>query len=236
MSPTVLGEPLLASALMFAGHFGVGFGAKAAAPRVSLGTLFLAAQFVDLLWPTLLLLGVEHVEIRPGITRVTPLDFVDYPVTHSLAMGIVWGILIGGLFWTLRRSVRGALVVGALVPSHWLLDLVVHRPDLPLAPGLDVKLGLGLWSSLPGSIAAELLALGVGVLLYVRATRPRDRTGTWALWGLIAFLLVIQISNYLGPPPPDVRAIAIVGHAQWLLVAWGYWLDRHRVPRAESAG
>lgn len=217
---------------MFAGHFGVGFGAKEAAPRLSLGTLFLAAQFVDLLWPTLLLLGLERVEVRPGITRVTPLDFVDYPISHSLVMGVVWGLVLGGLVWAVRRSARGALVVAILVASHWTLDLVVHRPDLPLAPGLATRVGFGLWSSLPGSIAAEILVLGLGVALYARATRPLDRAGSLGLWGLVAFLLGIQLSSFLGPPPPGTRAIAVVGQAQWLLVGWGYWIDRHREARA----
>ena len=117
---------------MFVGHFGVGFAAKAAAPRVSLGTLFLAAQLVDLLWPTLLLLGLEKVEIRPGITRVTPLDFVSYPISHSLLMAVVWAALFAGAYLLLRRHAAGALVAFAAVVSHWLLDLATHRPDLPL--------------------------------------------------------------------------------------------------------
>jgi len=221
---------------MFVGHFGVGLGAKAAAPRLSLGTLFLAAQFVDLLWPTLLLLGLERVEIRPGITRVTPLDFVSYPISHSLLMGVVWGLVLGGAVRALGRSTRSAVVVGLAVVSHWVLDLVVHRPDLPLAPGLATRVGLGLWDSLPATLAVELLVLGAGVALYLRTTRARDRVGTIAFWSLLALLLAIEISNLLGPPPPGVTAIAIVGQAQWLLVAWGYWIDRHREARTASAG
>ncbi|HSM15205.1 MAG TPA: hypothetical protein VLA66_14140 [Thermoanaerobaculia bacterium] len=217
---------------MFAGHFGAGFGAKAAAPRLSLGTLFLAAQFVDLLWPTLLLLGLEQVEIRPGITRVTPLDFVSYPISHSLAMGVVWGLVLGGIVRALGRTTRSAVVVGLAVASHWLLDLIVHRPDLPLAPGLATKVGLGLWGSLPATLAVELVILGAGVAVYLRATRARDRAGTIGLWSLVACLLAIELSNLLGPPPPSVTAIAVVGQAQWLLVAWGYWIDRHREVRA----
>jgi len=213
---------------MFAGHFGVGFGAKAAAPKLSLGTLFLAAQFVDLLWPTLLLVGLERVEIRPGITSVTPLDFVSYPITHSLLMAAVWGLVLGGVVRLAGRSARSAVVVGLAVVSHWFLDLVVHRPDLPLVPGAETKLGLGLWDSLPATLAVELVGLGVGVALYLRATRAKDRAGSLGLWGLVALLLAIQLANLFGPPPPDVRAIAVVGHAQWLLVAMAYWIDRHR--------
>ena len=124
---------------MFLGHFGVGFGAKAAAPKASLGTLFLAAQFVDLLWPTLLLVGLEKVVIAPGITRVTPLDFTDYPITHSLIAAIVWAALFAGAYFLMRKYPKGAWICGAAVLSHWVLDLLTHRPDLPLVPGGTAK-------------------------------------------------------------------------------------------------
>lgn len=219
---------------MFLGHFGAGFAGKAAAPRVSLGTLFLAAQFLDLLWPTLLLAGLERVEIAPGATRVTPLDFVHYPISHSLLAAALWGLAIGGVFWLVRRSARGAPVVGALVVSHWLLDLVVHRPDLPLVPG-GARLGLGLWHSLPATLVVELAVFAVGLALYLRRTRARDRAGSLGLWALVAFLLLIYAANLLGPPPPSVAAIAWAGQAQWLLVAWAYWLDRRRESIAPPA-
>lgn len=212
---------------MFIGHFAVGMGAKALAPRVSLGTLFLAAQFVDLLWPTLLVLGIERVRIDPGATRVTPLDFVYYPVSHSLAITILWGLAFALVYQALRRYPRGAVVLGAAVVSHWLLDAVVHRPDLPLYPGGPL-IGLGLWSTYVGTLAVELPIFAAGVALYLRATRARDATGTWAFWGLVAFLGAIYAANFFSPPPPSVQAIAWVGHAQWLLVAWAYWVDRHR--------
>jgi hypothetical protein len=168
------------------------------------------------------------VEIAPGATRVTPLDFVSYPISHSLLAVVLWGLALGGVFWLARRSVRGAAVVGALVVSHWLLDLVVHRPDLPLVPGGGARLGLGLWHSLPATLVFELTVLGVGLALYLRRTRARDRAGSLGLWGLVAFLVAIYAANLLGPPPPSVAAIAWAGQAQWLLVAWAYWLDRHR--------
>ncbi|TNE64085.1 MAG: hypothetical protein EP344_04015 [Bacteroidetes bacterium] len=217
---------------MFIGHFALGFGAKAAAPRVSLGALFLAVQFVDLLWPTLLLLGLEQVTIEPGITVVTPLNFTHYPISHSLLMGGVWALVIGGLYWLLTRYPRGAWVVGACVVSHWLLDLVVHRPDLPLTFAESPLLGLGLWNSKAGTVVVELGLLATGIWLYLRTTVARNRTGTYALWGLVAFLLITYVSNLFGPPPPDVQSIAIVGHAQWLLVLWGYWVDKNREIRA----
>ena len=219
---------------MFVGHFGVGFGAKAAAPRVSLGTLLLAAQLVDLLWPAFVLLGLEEVRIDPGNTAVTPLDFVRYPYTHSLLTGIGWGVLLGLAYLVHRRLWRGAVVVTAVVVSHWVLDWISHRPDLPLVPG-GIKVGLGLWNSVPATVAVESLIFASGVTLYLRATRARDRVGHWALWALIAFLAIAYVGNLAGPPPPSPLAIGWVGLAMWLLVPWGYWIDRHRELVARSS-
>ena len=214
---------------MFIGHFGVGFGAKAAAPRVSLGTLLLAAQFVDLLWPIFVLLGLESVRIDPGNTAVTPLDFVSYPLTHSLLTGVVWGVLLGCAYLVHRRWMRGAVVITAAVVSHWVLDWISHRPDLPLVPG-GTKVGLGLWNSLPATVVVESLIFVAGIALYLGATRARDRVGHWALWSLIALLVIAYVGNLVGPPPPSVNTLAWVGVAMWLLVPWGYWIDRHREP------
>ncbi len=212
---------------MFLGHFGVGFGPKRAAPRTSLGTLFLGAQFVDLLWPSLLLLGVEQVRIQPGITRVTPFDFVSYPISHSLALAVVWGIAVGGVYWAVRRYRTGALVVGAAVVSHWVLDLVVHRPDLPLVPG-GPKVGLGLWNSLPATLAVEAAIFLVGLAIYLRCTRAADRVGRYGLWALVVFLVVVYVGNVTGPPPSSVQAVAWLGQAQWLIIVFAYWIDAHR--------
>ncbi len=213
---------------MFLGHFAVGFAAKRYAPRASLGTLFLAAQFIDLLWPLLVLAGIERVRIAPGITVVTPLDFEHYPWSHSLLMVLVWGVLFAAVYFLIRRDRRGGLVLGLAVVSHWVLDWLTHRPDLPLAPGAE-RVGLGLWNSFAGTLVVELGLFALGVYLYVRATRARDRVGSWALWSLVVFLAAIYAGNLFGAPPPDAMAIAWAGQAQWLLVAWGYWVDRHRV-------
>jgi hypothetical protein len=217
---------------LFIGHFGFAFGAKRAARGVSLGTLFLAAQFIDLLWPALLLLGVERVRIAPGITAVTPLDFEYYPISHSLLAVAGWAVLVGGAHFLLRRRSRAALVLAALVVSHWLLDLLVHRPDLPLLPGTSRFVGLGAWSSLPLTLAIEVPIFLLGVWLYARTTVANNSRGRWGLWGLVAFLLVIYAGNLTGGPPPSVAAIAWLGQLQWLLVLWAYWVDRHRAMRA----
>jgi hypothetical protein len=214
---------------MFLGHFGIGFGAKAAAPKVSLGTLFLAAQFIDLLWPTLLMLGIERVEILSGGSQHPPLDFIYYPFSHSLLAVMIWAVLFAAAYYAIRRNRIGAMVLGLAVISHWLLDLIVHYPDLPLYPGDSPLLGFAVWSSPIFEMALEFSIFALGLWLYLRTTKAIDATGKWALWSLVAFLVAIHLGNSFGPPPPSVTALALVGQAQWLLVAWGYWVDRHRV-------
>jgi len=213
---------------MFIGHFGLAFAARRSTPRLSLGTAFLAAQFLDLLWPTLLLVGAESVRIQPGATAVTPLLFEHYPWSHSLLMTIAWSIAVGGIYGAMRGNLRGAVIVGLLVLSHWLLDALVHESDLPLAPGVGTLVGLGLWNSRAGTLLAEVPIFLIGVWLYARGTRALDRIGTFGLVGLVLFLVLVYAANLSGPPPPGVTAIAWVGQAQWLLVAWAYWVDGHR--------
>lgn len=220
---------------MFIGHFAAGFAAKALvkkqAPALSLGTAFLAAQFIDLLWPTLLLAGIERVEIDPGNTAFTPLDFVFYPISHSLVAVVFWASFFAMAYVLIRRNVTGAVTLGLLVLSHWILDLVTHRPDLPLVPGGRVFVGLGLWNSVTATLLVEVLLFAGGVWLYARSTVAKNRTGTWSLWTLVAFLGVVYLANVFGPPPPGPGAIAIAGHAMWLTVLWGYWVDRNRLVR-----
>ncbi|HZW21552.1 hypothetical protein [Noviherbaspirillum sp.] len=213
---------------MFIGHFGIGFGAKAAAPKVSLGTLFLAAQFIDLIWPTLLLLGVETVRIAPSAHSITPLVFEHYPISHSLLGAAGWGVVVGVLYGWLRKDWRGAWLVGALVVSHWLLDAIVHLPDLPLYPGSETFAGMGLWASLPLTLAVELPLFLLGVWLYARSTQAVNAKGKWGFVSLVGFLLLVHAGNLFGEPPPSADAIAWVGQSQWLLVLWAYWVDRHR--------
>lgn len=214
---------------MFIGHFGVAFAAKKLAPAVSLGTLFAAAQLADLLWPLLVLAGVERFEIRPGITEVTPLDFEHYPYSHSLVALCAWALAAGFTY----RIVRGGSwrvfgVIAALVVSHWVLDAVAHRPDMPLSIGEETKVGLGLWNSIASTLVVELALFALCVAFYARITRAVDRIGTWGLASLAAVFVLIYLANLFGPPPPSVQAVAWSALGMWLFVAWGYWVDRHR--------
>jgi hypothetical protein len=214
---------------MFIGHVAVALAAKRVAPSVSLGTLFFACEWVDLVWPLFLLAGLERVEIKPGITAFTPLDFVSYPWTHSLAMGVVWAAAFGALYFLLKKNKRAALLIAAVLLSHWFLDLVAHRPDLPLAPGSETRWGLGLWNSISATLFVEASLFAAAVLFYVSRTRALDRVGRWGLWGLLAFLLVAYVGAAFGPPPPSVAAIAWAGLIGGAVTGFlGYWIDCHR--------
>jgi hypothetical protein len=217
---------------VFIGHFAIALAAKPAAPRASLGTLFLACELVDLLWPVFLLVGVERVAIRPGITAFTPLDFVHYPWTHSLLMSALWALGFSVLYFLIRKQTREAVILGLVVLSHWFLDLIMHRPDLPLVPGGAEKFGLGLWNSVAGTLAVEMALFIAAIFFYIRKTRALDRAGSWGFWLLVAFLLIAYLGAAFGAPPPSVEAIAWVGIAGGAVTcAWGYWLDRHRAAR-----
>lgn len=216
---------------MFIGHFALGMAAKKFAPKTSLATLFLSVQFADLLWPVLLILGVEHVRIAPGITVLTPLDFYDYPISHSLVMGVVWGLLLALIYYAMRRDRTGAAVIGAGVLSHWVLDVVTHRPDMPVMPGSQLHAGMGLWNHPIAAILLESLMYIAGIIIYVRSTWAVDRTGTYAFWALAIFLAISWIAA-LTSVPPNESALGWGGLSLWLIIGWGYWIDKHRTGSA----
>ena len=215
---------------MFIGHFAVAFAAKRAAPRTSLGVLVAAAQLLDLVWPVLVLAGIERVRVEPGNTAFTPLDFVSYPWSHSLLTAAAWSGLAGAVYWLAARYCRGAWVVGLAVFSHWLLDFISHRPDLPLYPGSGTFAGLGLWNSVAGTVAVEAAMFAGGVWLYAAETRGKDRIGRIGFRAFVAFLAATYIMNLAGPPPPNGQAVAAAGLAAYLFVIWAAWFDRHRTP------
>jgi|SRR5882762_1900275 len=212
---------------MLIGHFAIGLAAKRVSPRTSIGTLFAAAQLADLIWPVLLMVGVETVRVDPGNTAFTPLDFVSYPWTHSLLMACFWAAGFALAYRARTKWTRGAWVVAVLVLSHWVLDMVTHHPDLPLAPGA-VKVGLGLWNSVAATVIVEGSLFAFGVFVYATTTRARNRIGRLAFWALVIFLVAIYIANMVGPPPPSARAVSLVTLLMWLFIPWGVWIDRNR--------
>jgi hypothetical protein len=217
---------------MFLGHYGAALALKRAEPKVSLGTLFLAVQLVDLLWSAFVLLGWERVRIVPGIAAASPFEFLYYPISHSLLAGALWALVAAGLYytWPTRDTARhwqAAAVVGAAVLSHWLLDLIVHLPDLPLTGAEDSpKLGLGLWRSLPATLAVELLVFGIGLLIYVRHGSRRHPVRRGRLAVVVGILLVSFLSSFAAPPP-GVVPMAVTALVFFpAIAALAGWADR----------
>jgi LexA-binding, inner membrane-associated putative hydrolase len=221
---------------MFIGHFAVGFAAKKFAPRASLAPLIAAPLFLDILWPPFLLLGWEHVQIDPGNTRYMPLDLSDYPWSHSLLMSIVWATAFAVIYHLITHYRPGTIAIWIGVVSHWVLDWITHRPDMPLYPAGGPKLGLGLWNSVPGTMMVELSMFAVGILLYMQTTRARDRIGRYAFAVFLALLLVLYIGDRFSPPPASVSEIAWPGVALTVIVLpWTWWFDEHRDLRQMNA-
>lgn len=216
---------------MFVGHYAVAFASKRLAPRTSLGALIAAASLLDLLWPIFILLGWEQVRIQPGNTAFTPLDFVSYPISHSLVAAIGWATLVALLYYLLARYGRGALLIWVGVVSHWVLDWISHRPDMPLYPG-GPRFGLGLWNSVIATVIVEGLMYAIGVGIYLRVTRAKDGIGKWGFLSFVIAVSLVYVANIFSPPPPSVRMLGIGALALGVfMVLWAWWADRHRAAR-----
>jgi hypothetical protein len=220
---------------VFIGHFAVGFAAKRWAPRTNLGLLLLAPLLLDVLWPVFVLAGIERFEITPSDNPFLTLTFTQYPWSHSLLLALLWALLLGALYRALGGTTRIALLLGLGVLSHWVLDWITHRPDLPLWPGGPLT-GLGLWRSVPGTVAVESVLLLLGALLYFRASRARDAVGKLGPWLYFALLYGLYLLSLVGPPPPAGahRMVAAVGLLAVLLLPLAGWIDRHRVAVAAT--
>jgi membrane-bound metal-dependent hydrolase YbcI (DUF457 family) len=213
---------------MVIGHFGFGLGAKKYAPKLSLGLIFLAVQFADLLWPDLILLNIEKVRIQPEDAKF-PLDFIYYPFSHSLLISIFWAAVFGLIYWLIKKDRVSATVLGICVLSHWFLDLIVHKPDLPLYPGSSVLLGFGLWNWPWLTALTEGIIFFTGMIFYLQTTRARNPAGKWGFWLMIILLIVGHIAGVLSPPPGTVTAIGWGTQALWVYVLLGFWVDHNRV-------
>jgi len=217
---------------VFIGHFALGFAAKRIAPRTSLGTLLAAPELADILFPLFVVLGWEKVAFTSAASPFLSITLDQYPISHSLVALIAWGIAFALLYRWRTGYGRGAVVVALLVVSHWALDFVTHRPDMPLYPG-GPRLGLELWASVPGTLIVEGLLFVAGVAIYARATQARDAVGRWAFRGLVLLLLALYVASLFSPPPPPGNEFAVVGLILTVVfVGLGVWVDRHREVRA----
>ena len=221
---------------MFLGHYGVALALKRAEPKVSLGTLFLAVQLADLLWGAFLLLGWERARIVPGYTPVTPLEFLSYPISHSLVAALLWGIAGAALYysWPTRDTARhwqASVLVGVAVFSHYPLDLLVHVPDLPLAGQNSAKLGLGLWNHPGATMLAELLVLAAGLAVYVIFRSYRHPVRVPRIVFVTLLLVATYFASRFGPLPPNMTTVAVSDIVFVLLIAaLAAWADRQATP------
>lgn len=210
---------------MFIGHYGIGLLAKKNKQLPSLAMMFIAVQLLDLIWPVLVLFGIESLSIDPGNTKLTHLNFEFYPYSHSLFMALIWSIILGLFYFLFTKNKNGSLVLGGLVMSHWILDFITHRPDLPLSPFTDLKVGLGLWNYPVLEIILELSLFGIGAFLYFKSSNFKRKI---AFWLLILFLLIVHMMNLFSPPPPSVMAVAWSANLMWLIVIWAWWIEKKR--------
>jgi hypothetical protein len=195
-----------------------------------------ATLFLHNHWHVFILLPIEHARIAPGDTAVFPMDLYDYPYSHSLLLAVVWSIA-GGIAacFGLGRQRLVSVVIAFGIFSHWVLDWITHRPDLALYPGSPIRLGLGLWNSVPATVAVEGSVFVAGVAAYARCTRRSRPGGSVAFWAFVGFLSVAYVANLVGPPPPSVTAVGIVGIVSTVVfLAWIAWFDRRREAWARS--
>lgn len=223
---------------MFIGHFAVGFAAKRITPRTPLALLLTAGFLLDLVFPPLVLLGWEQMRMDPGRSGFLAIELVNMPFSHSLLAAVGWAVLLALPYFAWRRDGRGALVLALLVVSHWVLDMVTHRPDMAVFLSGGPRLGLGLWYSTVGTLVVEGGLFAGSVWLYASATRPTDSTGSIALWSLVGLLSVMYVGLLFGPPPPNTEIMSYLTLSGWLVPFWAQWIERHRalVPAATSPG
>jgi len=219
---------------MFVGHLAVGLTGKRIEPKISLGTWILAALLADMIVFPLLIAGIERFRALPGVTANRMVG--DMPYSHSLLMDVVWAGLFAGAYFIGRRDPRGAWLLFAAVLSHWVLDFVSHRPDMLLAPGTNAVFGLGLWNSIPATLMVEGGLWILAIIIYVRATRPNKRAGTYAFWIGIVLLALTWYGNITSGMDPNPVHAGISGLIFFSLVAaWAYWINWLRPAAASRA-
>jgi hypothetical protein len=211
---------------MFVGHYGVALAARRTSPRLSLALLFLAVQFLDVLFAVFVLLGIEKLKIVHGFTAYNPYDLYWMPYTHSLVGALGWSALAGWAFWVAARRLPArerrlaSLVLGAAVFSHFVLDVPMHTPDMPLWPGAGApKIGLGLWNHRFASILAEIVVLVAGGWIYLRGSRPRSHFARIGTIAFAIFLAALTVATPFQPDPPSPRGFAIFALAAYFALA-----------------
>ncbi len=216
---------------MFVGHYAASLALKKFEKRASLGLLFLAVQFVDILFFPLVLLGIERMNVVENFTQSTHFELEYMPFTHSLLASILWAGAAYGLFrWVIVKKNSVALIVALAVFSHWLFDLIVHTPDLPLSSDASLKFGFGLWNNAMATYALEAVILLSALWLYLRSTSAMTTVGKYGMTVFVILMLSINVVNIFGPLQGDSKLIlAISALTSYLLfAAVAFWLDTKR--------
>lgn len=212
---------------MFIGHFAPALIAAARPRAAGLGTLFVAAQLVDIGFAILLIPGIEAMRIAPGITAMNPMDLHHMPYTHSLLGALIWAAVFGAVVWFATKRKEAAIGAALVVASHWFIDLIVHIPDLTLY-GMPPKLGLGLWNHPLAAMPLEILLIGGAFLYYLRRTAaPQGNRRLWLLAGLLVFA---QAVDWFGPKEPaySLAVPATMLFAYALLAGTAAWAGANR--------
>jgi hypothetical protein len=216
---------------MFVGHYAASLALKRFEKRASLGVLFLAVQFVDIVFFPLVLLGIERLNIVENFTQSTHFELEYMPYTHSLAAFLIWsGLAYALVRWVLVKSHSVALVVALAVMSHWLLDVIVHTPDLPLWSDSSLKLGIGLWNNAVATYVLEAVLLLAGLWLYLSATTAVTKAGRYGMSVFVVLLILVNIQNIFGPLQGDSKMVLATTAltAYLLFAAVAFWLDKKR--------
>ena len=222
---------------MLVGHCAIALAGKRAEPALSLGTLMTAAVFSDVLGFVLILFGVEHWTLKPGNAGINAVDLDRIAWSHGLLPDLLWAALFAGGYFLWRRHASAAWILFAAVISHWVLDFISHRADMPITPGLTARFGLGLWTSVPATLVVEGLLWLIAIAIYVGATRSTKRAGIYVFWAMIAFLTLSWMNNIMATPPAGSLSAAAIASLSFflLLVAWAFWMDSARKPAVNGA-
>lgn len=212
----------LYNVLMFIGHFAVGIAGRRLTPHAGLGWWLTSVIFLDMVWPVLVLLGLEHVEIVQSSNPFLTLAFTDYPISHSLVGAAAWAAIFAGVWRLVKGGAGGAWLLAGGVLSHWVLDVASHLPDMPVLPH-GPYLGLGLWKSVAATVIVETAMFAGAIAYYARRGSTR-----LAFWILVAVLYALYVVSVVSPPPPSVTAVAWTGIVAWLFIPWAWWADRPR--------
>jgi len=214
---------------MHVGHFAAGFIGKRIEPQLSVGTLVLASVLADLLSGLFVFVGLEEVNLTTGRGAANYFEPINIALSHSLLALVLWGALFGGAYFAWRRNLRGAILIFALVVAHWFLDVIAHKPVMPLAPGTTWKFGLGLWTNIPATLVVEGGLWVLAVVFYLCGTRAKNRLAFFVFWPVVLLLTLLWYNNIAGAPPPEGRINFAVSFVYFsLVVAWAYWINRLR--------